>query len=246
MSELPKVALVTGGTRGIGRACVERLAKDGFSIYFTYVSKPELAEEVVAEVKKLGVDAKAFQLDSSDREAVTAFFKEEIKGKVSLQALVNNAGITRDGLLMRMKDADWDKVIDINLTGAFTFMREATKIMTRQRSGRIINITSIVGQMGNAGQVNYCAAKAGLIGATKAAARELALRNVTVNAVAPGFIQTDMTDALPENIVEEMLKSIPLGRLGQVSDIADAVAYLAGPASYVTGQVLAVNGGMYM
>jgi 3-oxoacyl-[acyl-carrier protein] reductase len=166
---------------------------------------------------------------------------------VSLQVLVNNAGITKDGLLIRMKDEDWDKVIQVNLTGAFACLREAAKIMVKQRSGRIINIASVVGQMGNAGQANYVAAKAGLIGLTKSAARELSGRGITVNAVTPGFIQTDMTSELPEAIVAKMLESIPLGRLGAPEDIASAVSYLAGPgAGYVTGQVLAVNGGMYM
>jgi len=247
MSDMPKVALVTGGSRGIGRACAERLAKDGFEVYLTYVSRPEEAEKAVAAIVEAGGEAKAFRLDASSREAVSAFFAEEIKDKVSLQVLVNNAGITKDGLLIRMKDEDWDKVIQVNLTGAFACLREAAKIMVKQRSGRIVNISSVVGQMGNAGQANYVAAKAGLIGLTKSAARELSGRGITVNAVTPGFIQTDMTSALPEGIVAKMLESIPLGRLGAPEDIAAAVSYLAGPgAGYVTGQVLAVNGGMYM
>ncbi|WP_018125973.1 3-oxoacyl-[acyl-carrier-protein] reductase [Desulfovibrio oxyclinae] len=247
MSDLPKVALVTGGSRGIGRAVVERLAQDGFETWFTYVSRPEEAEKVVAEIESAGGKARAFKLDSGDSEAVASFFKEGIKGKAELEVLVNNAGITRDGLLMRMKDEDWDRVIQINLTGCFTFQREAAKIMSKQRHGRIVNITSVVGQMGNAGQANYCAAKAGLIGLTKSSARELAARNVTVNAVAPGFIQTDMTAELPEKAVDAMLSQIPLKRLGAPEDIAAAVSFLAGPnAGYVTGQVLAVNGGMYM
>ncbi|MGE4264394.1 MAG: 3-oxoacyl-[acyl-carrier-protein] reductase [Desulfovibrio sp.] len=247
MSDMPRVALVTGGSRGIGRACAERLAKDGFEVYLTYVSRPEEAEKAVAAIVEAGGEAKAFRLDASSREAVSAFFAEEIKDKVSLQVLVNNAGITKDGLLIRMKDEDWDKVIQVNLTGAFACLREAAKIMVKQRSGRIINIASVVGQMGNAGQANYVAAKAGLIGLTKSAARELSGRGITVNAVTPGFIQTDMTSELPEAIVAKMLESIPLGRLGAPEDIASAVSYLAGPgAGYVTGQVLAVNGGMYM
>jgi 3-oxoacyl-[acyl-carrier protein] reductase len=247
MSDLPKVALVTGGSRGIGRTVAERLAADGLEVYLTYVSRPEEADKVVAAIESNGGKARAFKLDSGDRGSVVEFFKNEIKGKVFLEALVNNAGITRDGLMMRMKDDDWDKVIQINLTGCFVFLREASKIMGKQRSGRIVNISSIVGQMGNAGQANYCSAKAGLIGLTKSAARELAGRGITVNAVAPGFIATDMTAELPEKVVEGMLAQIPLKALGQSEDIAAAVSFLAGPgAGYITGQVLGVNGGMYM
>ena len=247
MSDLPSVALVTGGSRGIGRAVALKLADDGFDIFLTYVSRPEEAAKVVAAIEAKGVKATAFQLDSGDRDAIADFFKNEIKGKVELEVLVNNAGITRDGLMMRMKDEDWDKVIAINLTGCFTFLKEASKIMGKQRRGRIVNITSVVGQMGNAGQANYSAAKAGLIGLTKSAARELAARNILVNAVAPGFIETDMTAELPEQAVEAMLSQIPLNRLGQSEDVAAAVAFLAGPgAEYVTGQVIGVNGGMYM
>jgi 3-oxoacyl-[acyl-carrier protein] reductase len=247
MSELSKVALVTGGSRGIGKAVAERLAADGFEVYITYVSRPEAADAAVDAIVKAGGKARAFKLDSGDRESVAAFFKDEIKGKVALEVLVNNAGITRDGLMMRMKDEDWDKVIEINLTGCFVFLKEASKIMGKQRSGRIINISSVVGQMGNAGQANYCAAKAGLIGLTKSAARELAGRSITVNAVAPGFIETDMTAELPEKTVAAMLEQIPLKSLGQSEDIAAAVSFLAGPgAGYITGQVIGVNGGMYM
>lgn len=247
MSDLPKVALVTGGSRGIGRASAERLAKDGFEVYLTYVSRPEEAQKAVAAIQEAGGEAKAFCLDTGNRQSVSAFFTDEIKDKVSLEVLVNNAGITKDGLIIRMKDDDWDKVLQVNLTGAFACLREAAKLMAKQRSGRIINISSVVGQMGNAGQANYTAAKAGLIGLTKSAARELAGRGVTVNAVTPGFIQTDMTASLPEAVVAKMLENIPLGRLGGPEDIASAVSFLAGPgAGYVTGQVLAVNGGMYM
>ncbi|MGE4553265.1 MAG: 3-oxoacyl-[acyl-carrier-protein] reductase [Desulfovibrionaceae bacterium] len=247
MSETPRVALVTGGSRGIGRACAERLADDGFDICLTYVSRPEQAEEVVRAIEAKGRAARAFRLDSADRAAVADFFRDEIKGKMELAAVVNNAGITRDALLIRMKDEDWDKVLEVNLTGAFAVLREAAKIMAKQRSGSIVNMASVVGQMGNAGQANYVAAKAGLIGVTKTAARELAGRGVRVNAVAPGFIQTEMTAQLPEKIVEQMQAAIPMARLGGVNDIAGAVSFLAGPdSSYITGQVLAVNGGMYM
>lgn len=247
MSETPRVALVTGGSRGIGRACAERLAGDGFDIRLTYVSHPEQAEETVAAIEAKGRKAVAYRLDSADRAAVADFFHNEIKGQVELAALINNAGITRDGLLIRMKDDDWDRVLQVNLTGAFAVLREAAKIMARQRNGSIVNIASVVGQMGNAGQANYSAAKAGLIGVTKTAARELAGRSVRVNAVAPGFIQTDMTAQLPETVIQQMESAVPMARLGVTADIAGAVSFLVGPDStYITGQVLAVNGGMYM
>ncbi|WP_027180351.1 3-oxoacyl-[acyl-carrier-protein] reductase [Maridesulfovibrio bastinii] len=247
MSDLPSTAFVTGGSRGIGAACAKALANDGFNVIITYVSRPDEAEKVCQEIEASGVTARAVKLDSSDREAVASFFKDEIKGKISLDVLVNNAGITRDGLLIRMKDQDWDKVLDINLTGAFTILREAAKVMVRQKNGRIINITSVSGQAGNPGQANYSAAKSGLIGLTKSAAKELASRNITVNAVAPGFIHTDMTAKLTEDQVKMMLDNIPLGKLGSVEDIANAVSFLSSEKSgYITGQVIAVNGGMYM
>ncbi len=246
MSELTPTAIVTGGSRGIGRTVALTLAAAGYQIYFTYVSRPEAAEQTVADIEAMGGRARAFRLDSGDSEAVSRFFAEEIKGKVQLSVLVNNAGITRDTLVLRMKDEDFDAVIDTNLRGAFLFLREAAKIMTRQRCGRIINISSVVGQMGNAGQINYAAAKAGLIGMTKSAAKELGSRSVTVNAVAPGFIETDMTAALAEDVRKAYVSAIPLGRLGSAQDVADAVAFLASDkASYITGQVIAVNGGLY-
>ncbi|BBD08944.1 3-oxoacyl-[acyl-carrier-protein] reductase [Desulfovibrio ferrophilus] len=247
MSDLSKTVLVTGGSRGIGKACALRMAKEGYQVYLTYVSRPEEAEKVVAEIEAAGGSAKAFKLDQSDRGAITDFFKEEIKGKVFLSALVNNAGMTKDGLMMRMKDEDWDKVIAVNLSGAFVCLREATKIMGKQRAGRIVNMASVVGQSGNAGQANYVASKAGLIGLTKTAALELAPRSITVNAVAPGFIETDMTAELPEKVTENMLSHIPLKRFGSTEDIAGAVAFLiSDDAAYITGQVLSVTGGMYM
>ncbi|MDR3073578.1 MAG: 3-oxoacyl-[acyl-carrier-protein] reductase [Deltaproteobacteria bacterium] len=246
MSELVKAAVVTGGSRGIGKAVARELAHMGFTILLTYVSKPEEAEKVAAGINAAGGSARAFRLDVGDPEAVAVFFQEQVKDKVELAVLVNNAGITRDGLMLRMRDEDWDAVLNVNLRGAFACMREAAKFMTRQRRGRIINITSISGQMGNAGQVNYSSAKAGLIGMTKAAAKELAGRNITVNAVAPGFIETDMTAALPEEAQKAYLAQIPLKRLGSADDVAAAVAFFASDrAGYVTGQVLAVNGGLY-
>lgn len=246
MSDLISTAVVTGGSRGIGKAIALTLAERGFQVFLTYVSKPDAAEATVTAIKNAGGKAKAFALDVNDSASVQVFFKNEVKDKVSLDVLVNNAGITRDNLMLRMKDEDFDAVISSNLRGAFICTREAAKIMTKQRLGRIINISSISGQTGLAGQSNYSASKAGLIGLTKAAAKELAMRGVTVNAIAPGFIETDMTDALPDAVREEYLGQIPLKRFGSVQDIANAVAFLGGgQADYITGQVLAVNGGLY-
>ena len=247
MSTSPRPsALVTGGSRGIGAAVSKRLAKAGYSVILTYVSKPEEAGAVAAHIRAEGGEARALALDVSDRAAVAAFFKEHIEGRADLHVLVNNAGITKDGLIVRMKDEDWDKVMAVNLTGAFSCLREAAKIMMRRRSGRIVNIVSVVGQMGNAGQANYVAAKAGLIGLTKSAAMELSPRNITVNAVAPGFIESDMTAVLPEAAKQAFLEQIPLKRIGLPEEVAAAVAYLVSPeAAYVTGQILAVNGGLY-
>ena len=246
MSDLVKTALVTGASRGIGKAIAEEMARQGFMVYLTYVSKPDEAESVAANIHASGGTARAFRLDVGNPEAIAAFFQDEIKDKVALAVLVNNAGITKDGLAVRMKDDDWDDVLNVNLRGSFVCVREAAKIMTRQRYGRIINITSISGQTGTAGQMNYSSSKAGLIGLTKAAAKELASRNITVNAVAPGFIETDMTAALPEDVQKTYLGHIPLKRFGSADDIAAAVAFLASDkAGYITGQVLAVNGGLY-
>jgi len=245
MTQSPRTILVTGGTRGIGRAIVTRLAEEGYQVYFTYVSRPELAEELCSALAPAPV--RGFCLDAGDPAAIVQFFGDEIKDKVFLAGLVNNAGITRDSLLVRMKQEAWDEVLQVNLTGAFVFLREAAKIMMRQRWGRIISIASVVGQMGNPGQANYCAAKAGLIGLTKSAALELAPRSITVNAIAPGFIATDMTSTLPQEIQDAYLSRIPLGRLGTPEDIAGAVAFLVSDAaSYITGQVLGINGGMYL
>lgn len=239
-------ALVTGGSRGIGAAVAKRLAKAGYSVILTYVSKPDEAKAVAAHIMAEGGEAQALLLDVADRGAIVEFFKEHIEGKTELEVLVNNAGITKDGLLIRMKDEDWDRVVGVNLTGAFTCLREAAKIMMKRRSGRIVNIVSVAGQTGNAGQANYSAAKAGLIGLTKTAALELAPRGVTVNAVAPGLIESDMTAVLPEAVTKAFLEQIPLKKMGTPEDVASAVAYLASPeAAYVTGQVLAVNGGLF-
>ena len=246
MSELLSTALVTGGSRGIGRAVAQTLAAAGYQIFLTYVSKPDEAEQTARAILAAGGRARAFRLDVGDSESVAAFFRDEVRERVELAVLVNNAGITKDGLMLRMKDEDFDRVLGINLRGAFLCLREAAKIMSKQRYGRIINISSVVGQMGNAGQVNYSAAKAGLIGMTKSAAKELASRSITVNAVAHGFIETDMTAALSDEARDAYAKAIPLGRLGSAQDVADAVAFLASDkASYITGQILAVNGGLY-
>lgn len=246
MSDSVSTALVTGGSRGIGKAVAEELARQGYQVYLTFVSRPEEAQATVAAIEAAGGKARAFKLNVGDAEAVNAFFQAEIKDKVRLDVLVNNAGVTRDGFLIRMKDDDFDAVLDVNLRGAFVCLREAAKIMTRQRSGRIVNISSVVGQMGNAGQINYAASKAGLHGLTKSAAKELAARNITVNAVAPGFIETDMTAELPEDVRKAYADAVPLKRLGTAQDVAAAVGFLVSPgAAYITGQVIAVNGGMY-
>lgn len=247
MNGTRKTVLVTGGTRGIGRAIVKSLAARDYQVYFTYVSRPELARGLCDEIAEAGGTVRGFQLDVGDWDAVEEFFASEIKDKVFLEVLVNNAGITKDGLLVRMKREQWEQVLAVNLTGAFVCLQQAAKIMMKQRQGRIVNISSVSGQAGNAGQANYCAAKAGLIGLTKTAALELAPRGITVNAIAPGFIETDMTDALPQDLRDKYLERIPLGALGSAQAIADAVVYFASDqAAYVTGQILGVNGGMYM
>jgi 3-oxoacyl-[acyl-carrier protein] reductase len=241
-----KVALVTGASRGIGRAVALKLAGEGADVVVTATSL-ERAQKTADEVTAMGVKALAVKVDVSSTSDVEALFAKISEAFGKLDILVNNAGITRDGLLMRMKDADWDAVIDTNLKGAFVCTREAVKLMGKAKGGSIVNISSVVGEMGNAGQSNYCASKAGLIGLTKAVAREYAKRNITVNAITPGFIETDMTDVLSPSVKEDLMKQIPAGRFGKPEDIANAVFFLVSEmGSYVTGHVLSVNGGMYM
>jgi 3-oxoacyl-[acyl-carrier protein] reductase len=240
-----QVAVVTGASRGIGRAVALELAAAGAKVVVNYASSSGAAEAVVAEIAALGGDALALQADVAQAEQVEALFKAVLDQWGRVDILVNNAGITRDTLLMRMKTEEWQAVIDLNLTGVFLCTRAVSKTMLKQRSGRIINITSVAGQMGNPGQANYSAAKAGVIGLTKTVARELASRGITVNAVAPGFIATDMTNDLD---AEPILKMIPLGRYGQPQEIAGMVRFLAADpaAAYITGQVFNVDGGMVM
>jgi 3-oxoacyl-[acyl-carrier protein] reductase len=247
MGQLDKqIAVVTGAGRGIGRAIALKFAAEGADV--VCVSRTlENSEKVASEIRGLGCKAWAHAVDVADAAAVSAA-GEWILGEAGrVDILVNNAGVTRDGLLMRMSDADWDTVLDTNLKGAFLFTKAFTRAFLKQRSGRIINIGSVIGLMGNAGQSNYAASKAGLFGFTKSMARELASRGITVNALAPGFVETDMTSALNEQVRADILKQIPLGSFGQPEDIANAALFLASPlARYVTGQVLTVDGGMVM
>lgn len=224
---MTKSALVTGASRGIGRSIALQLAEEGYNVAVNYAGSKEKAEAVVEEIKAKGVDSFAIQANVADADEVKAMIKEVVSQFGSLDVLVNNAGITRDNLLMRMKEQEWDDVIDTNLKGVFNCIQKATPQMLRQRSGAIINLSSVVGAVGNPGQANYVATKAGVIGLTKSAARELASRGITVNAVAPGFIVSDMTDALSDELKEQMLTQIPLARFGQDTDIANTVAFLA-------------------
>jgi len=241
-----KIAVVTGASRGIGRSISLALSAAGATIVAMDMDQAS-TEAVVAELKAAGGQAFAVVGNVTVPEDAERMIETAMNEFGRVDILVNNAGITRDGIFLRMKEEDWDAVLSVNLKGAFLCSRAASKVMAKQRSGRIINIASVVGQMGNAGQANYCASKAGLIGLTKSNARELAKRNITVNAVAPGFIATAMTDALSDKVKAELTAQIPLERLGSSEDIANAVLFLASEASgYITGHVLSVNGGMYM
>lgn len=242
-----KVAVVTGASRGIGRAIALELGRRGNFVVVNYNGSAEKAEAVKQEIQAAGGEACAMQCDVSDYGACEAFMKDIIKEYKRIDILVNNAGVTRDGLLMQMKEEDFDTVVDTNLKGAFHTIRFAARQMLKQRSGRIINLSSVVGLRGNGGQVNYSASKAGIIGLTKSAARELASRGITVNAIAPGFIETEMTAVLPEETKAATLKEIPLQKFGKPEDVAQAAAFLASEeAAYITGQVLCVDGGMAM
>ncbi len=238
-----KTAVVTGGSRGIGRAICLRLASMGALVYVNYVSRPDAAEETKKLIEDAGGKAEIIGFNVADTDAVQKAFK----GIGPIDILVNNAGITRDGLMARMKESDWDAVLDTNLKGAFTCSKAAARTMMKNRWGRVINISSVIGFSGNAGQANYAAAKAGLIGFTKSMAREYASRGITVNAVAPGYIVTEMTEKLAEEVQEKIKGEIPMATLGSVEDVTGAVAYLAGDdGRYITGQTLHINGGMYM
>ncbi|MBZ8181664.1 3-oxoacyl-[acyl-carrier-protein] reductase [Oscillatoria salina] len=240
-----KVAIVTGASRGIGRAVALALASEGAKVIVNYARSSQAAEDLVAEITSAGGEAIALQADVSDESQVDNLVKQTLEKLTKIDILVNNAGITRDTLLLRMKPADWQAVIDLNLTGVFLCTRAVSKLMLKQKSGRIINIASVAGQMGNPGQANYSAAKAGVIGFTKTVAKELAPRGITVNAIAPGFIATDMTSDLKS---EEILKYIPLNRYGKPEEVAGMVRFLAADpaAAYITGQVFNVDGGMVM
>lgn len=247
MNVAGKTAVVTGGSRGIGRAICLELAGQGANIVLCYAGNESSAAETTAACEQLGVKALALRCNVADAGEVKAMMDTALAEFDRIDILVNNAGITRDGLLMMMKEEDFDAVLDTNLKGVFLCMKAVTRTMMKQRYGRIVNLSSVVGLRGNAGQVNYAASKAGVIGMTKSAAKELASRGITVNAVAPGFIDTDMTASLPENARTALLSSIPVGRLGAAEEVAKAVAFLASDdAAYVTGQVLAIDGGMSM
>lgn len=242
-----KIAVVTGGSRGIGRAICIRLASMGAMVYINYVSRSAAAEETLGVIEQAGGQGKIICFNVADSDDVQKAFKQIVAESGAVDILVNNAGITRDGLMARMKESDWDEVLDTNLKGAFLCAKAASRVMMKKKWGRIINISSVSGVAGNAGQVNYSSAKAGLVGLTKSMAREYASRSITVNSVAPGYIETEMTDLLDESTKEKILSEIPLAYLGKTEDVAGAIAYLASEdGRYVTGQTLNINGGMYM
>lgn len=242
-----QTVLVTGASRGIGRAIAERFAQEGAFVFVNYTLNEAKAIEAVESCKRLGGDAYALKFNVAESSEVESAFETMRSLRPSLEVLVNNAGITSDNLAMRLKDEDWKKTLDINLSGAFFCSRAAMKGMMKARFGRIINVSSVVGEMGNAGQVAYVASKAGLLGLTKSLAKEMASRNITVNAVTPGFIETEMTHVLDEKIKTKMLEEIPLGRFASPSEVASAITFLASKdASYITGQILGINGGLYM
>ncbi|QOT01215.1 3-oxoacyl-[acyl-carrier-protein] reductase [Brevibacterium sp. JNUCC-42] len=242
-----KVALITGASRGIGRAIALKYAEAGANIIVNYSGNEAKAQETVADIEKLGREAIMIRANVGNTEEAENMVKEALERFGKIDILVNNAGITRDNLLMRMKESEWDDVINVNLKGVFNMTKALTRPMMKQRSGSMINITSVVGVLGNAGQANYVAAKAGVIGLTKTTARELASRNIKVNAIAPGFVDTDMTDVLPEDVKGGILAQIPFNRLGSADEIANVALFLASDASsYMTGQTLHVDGGMYM
>lgn len=242
-----KVALITGASRGIGREIAKRFAEQGANIAFTYLSSVEKGQALEAELEAYGIKAKGFRSDASDYASAEQLVTDVTSEFGTIDILINNAGITRDTLLMRMSEEQWDEVLRVNLKSVFNLTKAATKPMMRAKSGSIINMTSVVGLMGNAGQANYSASKAGIIGFTKSIAKELGSRNIRSNAIAPGFIETEMTGELNEKALEEWLKSIPLKRAGQGQDVADACVFLGSDMSkYITGQVLQVDGGMLM
>lgn len=242
-----KTAIVTGGSRGIGRAIALKLADLGANIVINYTSSPDKAEAVVEEIKELGREAIALKADVSNGEEVKNLIKEVEKKFDTIDLLINNAGITKDALFIRMKEEDWDRVLDINLKGTYNCTKAVTRKMMKQKSGKIVNLTSVVGVTGNAGQANYAASKAGVIGFTKSVAKELGVKGINVNAVAPGFIQTDMTDVLSDDIKENLMTQIPMKRLGSPEEVADVVAFLCTEESkYITGQVIHIDGGMAM